>query len=332
MNNLITTANHFPINDRQQTVSISPVLLYSDKRPHPLELRITLPVSEGTHPVLLLSHGDGPSLYLPSKEGYGPLANFYAEHGFVVIQPTHANAKVAGYPHNFPGAPLFWRTRVEEMTLILDSLDTLETQLPLLTGHMDKERVAAVGHSLGGQTVGMLLGARLTDTSKTSDTNVNLLEPRIKVGVLLAAPGLGGDSLSDFARENFTELNPDYSHLTTHTLSVIGDADNNPFMTVRGPDWYRDAYRYAPGIQQLLTLHGAQHGLGGIAGYDAKETGNDEKPDTLAATQRLTWAFLRSALYPEETWWTEAQSALTGSASELGKIETKPMTKEPMTK
>ena len=42
-----------------------------------------------------------------------------------------------------------------------------------------------------------------------------MMEPRIKAGVLLAAPGNGGDDLSEFAAEHYSALNPDYSHMTT---------------------------------------------------------------------------------------------------------------------
>ena len=111
----------------------------------------------------------------------------------MVIQPSHANSKVAGFPTDAPGAPLFWRARVEEMKLILDNLDAIEAMVPGLAGRLDHERIAAVGHSLGGQTVGMLLGARLTDPKDDDARDVNLMDPRIKTGVLLAAPGNGGD-------------------------------------------------------------------------------------------------------------------------------------------
>lgn len=323
MNNLIDTAQHLPVSKSVQTISISPVLVESDRRPHPLALRITAPIHGDNLPVILFSHGDGPSLYLPSKDGYGPLINFYAEHGFVVIQPTHANSKIAGYDRNLPEAPLFWRERVNEMQLILDELEKIEAAVPAIQGRLNRENIAAVGHSMGGQTVSMLLGARLTDTKRKEDDNVSVFEPRIKVGVLLAAPGNGGDSLSDFAREHFTELNPDFSHLTTKALSVVGDADNNPFMTVRGSDWYNDPFRDAPGIDYQLTLKGAQHGLGGIAGYDAKETGDDESPDLLAATQRITWAYLKSAFDTSDTSWREALKALDGPAQALGYVKSK---------
>ncbi len=39
----------------------------------------------------------------------------------------------------------------------------------------------------------------------------------------------------------------------------------------------------------LLTLFGAEHGLGGVSGYDVAET-TDESPERVAALQRLTFA------------------------------------------
>jgi hypothetical protein len=111
MNNLIKDALRIPVNTPVQTISVSPVVLNVEGRPIPLELRITAPVTGDNSPVILLSHGHGPSLYLPSKDGHGPLVNFYAEHDFVVIQPTHMNSKVAGMPADAAGGPLFWRSR-----------------------------------------------------------------------------------------------------------------------------------------------------------------------------------------------------------------------------
>lgn len=84
--------------------------------------------------------------------------------------------------------------------------------------------------------------------------------------------------------------------MTTPSLVVVGDADVNTFMTVREPEWYRAAFEQGPGCQHLLTLIGGQHGLGGIAGFDAKETeAGDEDPDRLVTVQCMTVAYLRSA-------------------------------------
>ena len=322
MNNLINEARHIPINEATPTVSVSPVTLSAPDRGLPLELRVTAPAIGRDLPILLLSHGHGPSLYLPSKDGYSPIVNFYAEHGFVVIQPTHVNSKVSGLDPAAPGGPLFWHSRVEDMKLILDQLNEIEALVPAINGRLNRSKIAAVGHSLGGQTVGMLLGARLTDLKDKNATDVNMIEPRIKAGVLLSAPGNGGADLSEFAAENYSFLNPDFSYMTTRALVVAGDSDVHSSLTVRDADWFADAYHHSPSGKCLLTLFGAKHGLGGIAGYDAAET-KDEDPDRLAVVQRLTWAYLRSVLYADDPTWSKACKALEDHASSHGRVECK---------
>jgi hypothetical protein len=320
MNNLIQESLHIPISNTVSVISMSPLRLAAQDRE--LEMRITAPVTGHDLPILLLSHGHGPSLYLSSKDGYGPFANFYAEHGFVVIQPTHANSKVAGLAAEAPGGPFFWRSRVLDMKLILDQFDALEASAPFIAGRLDRSRVAVAGHSLGAQTAGILLGALLTDTKDEGATKVSMSDPRIKAGLMLAAPGNGGDSLSEFARSNYTSLNPDYSTMTTPSLVVVGDSDVNPHLTVRGAEWHTDAYRYGPGSTHLLTMFGGKHGLGGIAGYDAKET-DDENADRLTAVLRLTWSYLRSSLYAGDDSWARACKALKEQAGSLGRVDSK---------
>jgi len=322
MNNLINEARHIPVNQSVPAFSISTVTLADPARGLPLELRVTAPVTGDGLAVVLLSHGHGPSLYTPSKDGYGPLANFLAEHGFVVIQPTHLNSKVAGLQSDAPGGPLFWRSRVEDMSHVLDQLPQIEAQVPFIAGRVDHSKVGAVGHSLGGQTIGMLLGARLTDPNDKTSTNVDLRDPRIRAGVLLAAPGKGGADLSAFAAAMYSALNPDYSHMVTPTLVVAGDSDVSPHLTVRGADWHADPYHLSPGADALLTLRGGKHGLGGVAGYDAAET-DDENPDRLAVVQRMTWAYLRSALFAGDPAWGLACEALQAHASGQGSVQAK---------
>lgn len=150
-----------------------------------------------------------------------------------------------------------------------------------------------------------------------------LREPRIKAGLLLAAPGNGGADLSDFAAEHYRAFaSPDFAGMTTPALVLAGDADVSPHLTVRGADWHADPYTLSPGPKSLLTLFGAGHGLGGVSRYDAAET-TDESPDRVQMVQQLTWAYLRSALYPEDKAWATARAGLANSPEPMGSIEIK---------
>jgi predicted dienelactone hydrolase len=315
MNNLVTESKNIPESDRQLTLSISPITLIIEGRETPLELRITLPSSGNNIPIILLSHGHGPSSYLPSKDGYAPLVNYYAEQGFAVIQPTHASSKVGGLGDSHADAPLFLNERVFEMKTILDNLVKIESDITCLSGRLDKERIAIVGHSAGSMTAAMLMGMALPESQSVLDT-------RIKVGVLLAAVGKGGDDLIESARKRFPQINPDYSSMITKNLVVYGDQDLSPHFTTRDADWHADAYHISSASDFLLTLIGGKHGLGGVAGYDAKET-DDEDPDRLAITQKMTVAYLKSALYENDNIWKEASKALGSFASKHAYIASK---------
>jgi hypothetical protein len=103
---------------------------------------------------------------------------------------------------------------------------------------------------------------------------------------------------------------------------VAGDKDASAHLTVRGRDWHTDPYVLSPGPKTLLTLFDAEHGLGGISGYDVAET-TDENPERVAAVQRLTWAYLRTELYPGDPAWQTACDELTAGPDPLGRIESR---------
>ena len=295
-------------------VSVRPVALPD------LQLRVSAPVTGHNLPIILFSHGYGSSM-----DGYAPLVDYWATHGFVVIQPTHLDSRKLGVASDDPRRPVIWRCRVQDMKRALDQLELIERAVPGLTGRLDRSRVAAVGHSFGAQTAGMLLGARML--SPEGEPGEDLSDSRITAGVLLAAAGRGGDDLSPFAAEHFPYIQPGYAQLTTPTLVVAGDNDHSP-LTVRGPDWFVDPYTLSPGAKALLSLFGGEHMLGGISGYDVTET-TDENPERVALIQRMTWAFLRSALYPADPAWADACAALANEPDAEGRVEHKRLAQKP---
>ncbi|MFJ9909165.1 alpha/beta hydrolase family protein [Streptomyces sp. NPDC101152] len=303
-------------------LSYSPVVLSVPGRPVDLQVRVSAPATGTGLPVILLSHGHGGSNNLSSLNGYAPIANLWAAAGFVVIQPTHLSSRTLSRQlADTPGAPFFWRSRAEDMSHILDRLDEIEKTVPQLAGRIDHDKIAVAGHSLGGHTASLLLGARSADPDTGEE--VNLLEPRIKAGVLLAAPGRGGDILNGPMAEMVPFFHTtDFSTMATPTLVVAGDQDDSKHFTDVGPDWHTDPYRLAPAPKTLLTLFGAEHLLGGISGYDADET-TDESPERVAALARLTSAYLRAQFQPDDHAWQVACEALTTGAAPAGRVEFK---------
>ncbi|MBO2008809.1 alpha/beta hydrolase family protein [Hymenobacter negativus] len=291
-------------------LSASPVLLVAPGRGEDLQVRVSAPVTAGPLPIIILAHGFGSSL-----DGYAPLAQFWAAHGFAVIQPTFLDSRTLGLSPEDARTPNIWQFRVQDVKRVLDNLELIAHSIPGL--RLDHSRIAGVGHSFGAQTTSLLLGARMV--AADGQLGENMADPRIKAGVLLSAGGRGGKDLSPFAAEHMPYLNTSYAELTTPTLVVAGDADYSP-LTVRGPDWFTDAYTLSPGANGLVTLFGAEHMLGGISGYLVTET-TDENPERVAAVQRLTWAYLRSALYPEDPAWPNAVAAFYDSP--LGRVDEK---------
>ncbi|GAA1827443.1 chlorophyllase [Actinomadura chokoriensis] len=297
-------------------VSVKPIVLPAPERGQDLHVRVSAPITGRDLPIVLFAHGFGSDL-----DGYAPLTDYWAAHGFVVVQATHLDSRRVNLAADDPRKPQLWRTRVADMKRILDDLDVLEAAVPGLAGRMDRRRIAAAGHSFGGATAAVLLGLRVTDprTGVADD----LSDPRVTAGVLLATAGRGGDHLTPYAAQNLPWLREvDFSHLTAPALVVAGDKDHLP-VTTRGPEWTTEPYTFSPGDKSLLTVFGGEHLLGGISGYDAAET-TDENPERVALVQQVTLAYLRHALGVDSSTWTAAQAALADTASHpMGRLESK---------
>ncbi|GAA1399285.1 hypothetical protein GCM10009613_54710 [Pseudonocardia kongjuensis] len=298
-------------------VSVAPVTLPVPGRRPGLRLRVSAPAGgAGPAPVLLFAHGFGSSLH-----AYGPLTDHWAAHGFVVLQPEFLDSRAVGLAPDDPRRPALWRHRVEDAVRVLDGLDEIEAAVPEVRGRLDRDRVVVAGHSFGGQTAGVLLGLRVLDpvTGEPAEPPIALSGPPVRAGVLLATAGRGGAALAPGVIEQLPWLDVDFSAMRPPALVVMGEADSSP-LTTAGPDWCADPYLLSPPGRSLLRLHGAEHSLGGIPGYDAAET-TDSHPGRVAAVQTLSTAYLRSALDPSDEAWATAVADFAGSP--LGRIESR---------
>ncbi|MCL1872273.1 MAG: chlorophyllase [Promicromonosporaceae bacterium] len=295
-----------------QTVSVRPVLLPAAERGEDIQVRVTAPATGEGLPVIVLAHGFGGSM-----TGYDPLVDHWTAHGFVVVQPTFLDSATLAIAPEDPRYTEIWRIRVDDLVRVIDDLPTVLGAVPGLADRADTERLAVAGHSWGGQSVGMLLGARVLGAD--GQPGEDRTDPRVKAGVLLATTGLGGDDLSPFARQAFPFMSPDFDRLATPALVVAGDNDRSPLST-RGPDWFTDVYFRSPGARALLTLFGAEHSLGGIHAYRSADT-TDERPETVALVAQASTAFLQRELGVDAAAWDREVSALAGEATPAGRID-----------
>lgn len=298
-----------PVN---QIVSVKPVVLPAPDRGDDLQVRVSGPTDGTDLPVIVFAHGFGLAM-----DSYDPLVDFWAANGFVVVQPTFLDSLTLGLTPADPRYANIWRTRVDDLERVIDGLGTLVSAVPGLADRVDRDRLAVAGHSWGGQSVVMLLGARVVGADARPGADAT--DARVKAGVLLAMTGVGGENLTPFAQEHFSFMNPDFAQLNTPTLVVAGDHDQS-LLSTRGPDWFTDVYALSPGAQSLVSLTGGEHSLGGIHAYKSTDT-TDESPERVDLVRRTSTAFLKQALGVDGAAWDELIAA--AATERAGRIDLK---------
>lgn len=262
-----------------------------------LRVRVTAPEHGRRLPVLIFSHG---ATY--SGDDYRALAEDWAADGWLVLQPTHLDARILGTPADDPRQPRVWHLRRDDMVGILDHLAQIERDVPALRGRIDATRIVAVGHSYGGHTTELLLGATTRDPQ--TGAREDLSDPRIRGGILLSAPG-GWDGVTQEWTQKGPFLDVDWSTMRKPALVITGDLDDSP-MSTRGPVWHEDPYRRAPaGAVCLVTLAHAGHFLGGI-GHDGPPAAHDpHDAPSVETVHAATLAWLQHLIGNERPWRAE---------------------------
>jgi predicted dienelactone hydrolase len=184
-----------------------------------LRTTIWAPEGDGPFPIVLFSHGLG-----ADPESFRPLFEDWVRDGFVVIGPTypHTSGRAATNPRDLVNQP------ADASFVLNEVIDLASDRDHPLSGRLDPERIAAVGHSMGGMTTVGLVSTCCADE-------------RIDAGVVYAGDATG------FADDGFVRDAPPL-------LFIHGDADG-----VVPHDSGRDAYEDATGPKAFITLAGADH-------------------------------------------------------------------------
>ncbi len=175
----------------QQLIAIKPITIPAAERPFELQAKVTAPRTGQNLAVIVFSHGNAWSM-----NGYEPLVDRWAAAGFVVVQPTHLDWRGNGIGFDDPRFDTIWRVRIADLHAIIDDLSQILDMAGGLDSRIDREHVAVVGHSWGGQSAGALLGARVLDADDVPGDD--LAHPAVRAGALVGVTGTG-DTLTPFA-------------------------------------------------------------------------------------------------------------------------------------
>jgi predicted dienelactone hydrolase len=225
------------------SVEIAELEIEDRRRGKIIPLRATFPASaEHSFPVIVFSHGSG-----GSRSDYPLLIQHWAAHGYVCLQPSHADAP-GSVEQSRQQKLRHWASRPRDVSLLLDSFDMIETEVPRLKGCLDVARIGASGHSFGAGTAQLLAGARLRGypgRHQYSDSRVR--------AVLLLAPQGSGQLHGAKA----------WVHVKTPMMIITGTRDPG---WGGGHAWRAEPFHGAPaGNKYLILIHGGRHDFGGIS-------------------------------------------------------------------
>lgn len=281
-----------------QIVSVDPVIGTGGDAP---VMRVTFPARGDRLAIVILSHGNR-----LSRADYQPLVAALARSGHVVVQPDHPDASDDGFAPKAPQPGDAWRRRVEQVRWIVDHAGQLAGDVPALRGRIDPHRIAVVGHSFGGHTVALAMGATVAGQSAIRPI------AGLSAAIMLAPPG-GYDGLTPEWKARAAYLRTDWQTMRGPALVINGGADTTP-LTDQGPRWHDDTFTQAPagGDICLMVVKDAGHYLGGIDSVLRPPTG-DATPERREAVVRTIVTFLGARLDhrpADEAHWNEQRKAL----------------------
>ncbi len=215
--------------------------------------------ASGPHPLLLLSHGYG-----GSWRNLNWLASLMAEQGYIVAAVDHPGTTTRD--KNEQDARQLWR-RPQDLLRVTNGL----IASPEIAGEVDTQRIAAVGHSLGGWTVIEMAGGRFDVGRFQSDCRHHAELAGCKLIRPLGIDGKGaGKMLAAEARDprikavvsldlglarGFSPAS--LQHITIPVLIMAAQADSDELPAKLESGWLAV---YIPGAKKrYVSVEGATH-------------------------------------------------------------------------
>lgn len=235
-------------------------------------------------PLLLFSHGLGGS---PLSGDYIDALTLFASHGYVVVAPFHGDARISNVRVDtisdivdavlhFSGYTALQSIRPLALHAALDAVLTD----PDFAARIDTAEIGGFGASLGGESLLLMRGARLTVSPGLSSKAV-MNDPRLKAAVGYV-PYFGQPLLPAFGRDQQGLDDVDLPY-----LAIAGSADTTApaVTTALGMAELR-------GVRQFVLLAGVRHGF-----------------DVTSSPDIYTWSLLFLAAYVQDDPLARAMSA-----------------------
>lgn len=182
--------------------------LYDETRNRSVPTSVYYPEEGGNYPIVIVSHGTG-----GDRNGLISHVEELVRNGYVVIVPEHVGSNKArlwelmgeGYSiwdaiKVMIGDKTEWVNRPKDISFVIDKAYEWNSSDPDLKGKMDLSKIGVMGHSFGGYTVMVVLGALVN----LSGEMVGFADERIDAGLAISPPGPDGNPLLDHINNFFT--------------------------------------------------------------------------------------------------------------------------------
>ena len=238
------------------------IALHDPKRGKDLAVTATYPKGDGPFPTIVFSHGAG-----GAGDARMPIVRFWATHGYIVLAPTHADSLA----HRKPGERRTgmvqlirkiatdgpgWENRAKDVSLVIDSLEEIQTKAPDIKGKPDAKRLGVGGHSYGAYTSQLIAGA--TVDIPGGEKAKSFADPRPRAILLLSPQRRGQMGLTENS----------WAGITRPMMAMTGSRD---FGAAGEPEGKLDPFRLAPaGDKYGVFVKDAYHMsfLGRVADLD----------------------------------------------------------------
>jgi len=223
------------------------LVLHDPRRNRDVPLKIYAPSQMGMHPLIIVSPGFG-----GDRDGYVYLARAWSAAGYFVIVMTHLGsdrpavlrygAALALDPHASYGLQV---ERTTDVAYVLNGLDTLEREVLLSDGRIDRARIGVAGHSMGAGTALLLAGAR---GASPGDAPRSFRDARIRAAVAMSPQGPGAEGFSDGS----------WNSVQVPVMTMSGTLDVG--IAGEPPQWRLEPFQQMPPTNKFqVTVQGARH-------------------------------------------------------------------------